>query len=221
MEVRAFIQARMSSTRFPGKVLAPLVGTPVIDHVVDRVAQALPREALVVATSTERSDDPLAHHVERRGVGVFRGPLDDVVGRFQGCLEAHPCAWFVRVCADSPLLDPGLLRSMLPLARGDLDLVTNTFPRSFPKGLSLEVVRTSTFARLEPATLTPEQREHATRAYYDRPSAFRILNVSSGRPGLAEHSMALDTLDDLRRLEGLLAAGGLPPFHAAIAGRPA
>lgn len=219
MEVRAFVQARMSSTRFPGKVLAPLAGKPVIDHVVDRVAEVLPREAIVVATSTERSDDPLVHHLERRGVPVFRGPLDDVVSRFQGCLAAHPCAWFVRVCADSPLLDPGLLQAMLPLARGELDLVTNTFPRSFPKGLSLEVVRASTFARLDPAMLTPEQREHATRAYYDRPAAFSVLNVSAGRAGLAEQSVALDTLDDLRRLEGIVAAGGPAPLQAVIPGR--
>ena len=100
-DFRVFVQARMSSVRFPGKVLAPFRGRPIIDHVLSRIAQAVPSDRTIVATSTEPSDDPLAAYLNGSGVSVFRGPLDDVLLRFQMCLEQFPCRWMVRVSADS------------------------------------------------------------------------------------------------------------------------
>ncbi len=200
--MRAFVQARMSSARFPGKVLAPFRGRPMIRQVVDRVAEAVGTDGVVVATSREASDDPLAAYLAAEGVPVHRGALDDVVGRFQSCLEAHPCDWFVRICADSPLLDPAVVRLVTAHAdRADLDLVTNVFPRTFPHGHSVEMVRGARFAALDRGTLTAHQREHVTRVFYDRPGDYRILNVESGDPARAQSIFTVDTLEDLRRLE--------------------
>lgn len=191
----------MSSRRFPGKVLAPFRGRAVIDHVIDQVAKAQPRHRIVVATSTELSDDPLAAYLRARGVSVFRGPLEDVFGRFQGCLTEHPCAWFFRVCADSPLLNPQLFALLSERRSTDVDLVTNVFPRSFPKGQSLELVNSTTFQALDPATLSSDQREHVTQVFYDDPARFRIANVSAEGADLSRTSVALDTLDDFFELE--------------------
>ena len=105
-DVRFFVQARMSSTRFPGKVLAPLHGRPLKDHVLARVSQAVPLDMITVATSTDESDDPLVAYIAQSGVSVFRGALEEVVVRFQQCLDQFPCKWVARVCADSPLWDP-------------------------------------------------------------------------------------------------------------------
>src|SRR5712675_887192 len=99
-KIRAFIQARMSSARFPGKVLAPLDGEPIIAQVIKRVSQAVGRDRITVATSDDRSDDPLACYVDQLGISVYRGSLNDVFSRFRSCLEAYPCTWFFRVCAD-------------------------------------------------------------------------------------------------------------------------
>lgn len=186
----------MSSSRFPGKVLAPLGGRPVIDHVLDRVTSVL---GAVVATSDDRSDDPLAEHVGRRGIPVFRGSLLDVFERFRRCLAAFPCAWFVRVCADSPRIDPDLLRRATACADRDLDLVTNVFPRTFPRGCSVEMVRAETFSRLVPATA--DQREHVTKIFYDHPDRYRILNFESDDATQASVNLCVDTPEDLRRLE--------------------
>ena len=206
--VRAFIQARMSSSRFPGKVLAPLKGRPLLAHVMAQVTQALPPDRIVVATSTESSDDPLAYYVQRLGISVFRGSLDNVVERFQGCLKEHPCTWFFRICADSPLLDASLLQAMLAYGdRRDVDLVTNVYPRTFPKGRSLEMLYVPTFERLDPHRLSAEEREHGTKVYYDHPTDFRILNLQSADPFLADTSLAIDTLEDLFRLEAFLQEG--------------
>lgn len=217
--VRAFIQARMSSSRFPGKVLAPLAGKPIVAHVLDRVAEAVPKADIIVATSTHPSDDPLAGYVERLGFAVHRGPLDDVLARFQGCLNAHPCDGFFRVCADSPLLDPGILRGMLAHAGGGWDIVTNVQRRTFPTGQSAELLGAATFRRLDPGACTAEQREHVTMVYYDHPERFRILNIESGRPELAAQRLVVDTLEDLRALEERLAPGTRLPAPAP--GRPA
>lgn len=200
--VRTFIQARMSSSRFPGKVLATLHDKPVIDHVVERVASAMPLEQIVVATSTDPSDDPLTRHLEKSGVLVFRGPLENVLQRFQLCLETYPCTWFFRVSADSPLLDASLFPQMLAhCTREDLDIVTNVFPRTFPKGHSLEMLHSATFASLQADELDANEQEHVTLTYYNHPERFRILNISSGNPNAANQSMVVDTLEDLRRLE--------------------
>jgi len=201
MVLRAFIQARMSSTRFPGKVLAPLGAKPVLGHLVDRLCRALPRESLVVATSDQASDDPLEAYATRLGVAVFRGPLDNVFERFRRCLERHACDAFYRICADSPLLDESLLSRLSEKAAAHVDLVTNVFPRTYPKGHSVELLNSERFARIDARALTAEQQEHLTKVYYDHPERFAIINVSSGDPSLAGVNYCVDTIEDLRRLE--------------------
>src|SRR5258708_37471721 len=131
----------MGWVRFRGKVLAPLAGRPVIAHVVERVAQVLPTSTISVLTSTDPADDPLALYASALGVGVYRGPRDDVLTRFIGCLDDHPCEWLLRISADSPMLDPALLNPVLEVPRIGVDLVTNVFPRTYPRGQSAELVR--------------------------------------------------------------------------------
>jgi spore coat polysaccharide biosynthesis protein SpsF (cytidylyltransferase family) len=210
--IRAFIQARMSSKRFPGKVLAPFAGRPLIDHVLQRVAQTVPAKHITVLTSSHPSDDPLDGFLAKRGVHVLRGSLDDVFDRFRSGLAACPCDYFFRVCADSPLLDPCLLGAAAQwVGRHEVDLVTNVHPRTYPRGQSVELLRTTTFLGIDTACLTAAEREHVTAIYYAEPARFRIHNLDSGDPGLAGESLAVDTMDDLRRLEFWLRSPGEVP----------
>lgn len=203
--VRVFVQARMKSERFPGKVLAPLAGDPVIAHVVRRLATVVPRELITVATSLDASDEPLALYAASLGVSVFRGPLDDVFERFRLCLLRHQCDWFVRICADSPLLDVHVLRQVIRLSEErEADLITNAQIRTFPAGNGVEAVKSATFASIDPSRLNAVDREHVTRFYYSHPDEFRIVNVAHDRPDAAGESVAVDTFDDLRRLERLI-----------------
>ena len=203
-EIHVFIQARMSSRRFPGKVLAPFRGRPIIWHVIDRVAAALPDLPRVVVTSTDPSDDPLAAYLDRLDVACFRGPLDDVLARFRLAAQARGAAWLLRVCADSPLLDDRVLRAVSGAFDPQLDLITTTSPRTFPKGHNAELIRAATLAGIDDRELDAEDREHVTRFLHRHPDRFRIRNVESGDPTLASQSLAIDTLEDLHRLE----AGG-------------
>lgn len=205
MTIRAFLQARMSSRRFPGKVLAPLGNRPIIAHLIGRVAQVLPLTHVCVLTSTDSSDDPLACYAQSLGVSVYRGELDNVAARFQACLRQYPCAWFFRLCGDSPLLDYRLLQAFLSYSeRTDLDLVTNVYPRTFPKGHSVELLKAETFATLDPSAFSAEEQEHVTKVFYNHPHAFRILNVASADPRHADMSFVVDTVADLHRLEPTL-----------------
>jgi spore coat polysaccharide biosynthesis protein SpsF len=199
--VQVFVQARMSSRRFPGKVLAPLDGRPLIRHVVEAVARALPAVPLVVATTSDESDDPLVAYLDGLGVTTFRGERDDVLGRFRACAAKFPAAWVLRVCADSPRLDPRVLRAVVDQAgSATADLVTTRLPVSLAKGQNAELIRTRTLLSLDPGGLTADDREHVTAFFYRAASRFRIGGVADAFPDLRQGSFVGDELDDLRRL---------------------
>lgn len=194
----------MSSRRFPGKVLAPFRGKPLVVHVVAAVRAVQGIRRVVVATSTEPSDDPLAAYLDAQGVPVFRGPLDDVFARFRAYAESNDCEWILRVSADSPLLDPAVLQRLLDHSELERsDLVTTICPRTFPRGQNGELIRASTLLAIDPSELTAEDHEHVTPFFYRHPERFRIVNVGSTDPAPAALSFVVDTVEDLARLEEL------------------
>jgi len=193
----------MSSRRFPGKVLAPFRGRPMIWHVHQRIADALPDLPRVVVTSEDASDDPLEAYLAQLGVPCFRGPLDDVLGRFRLAAREHPAPWLLRICADSPLLDARMLRAVIDAPRDGMDLVTTTAPRTWPKGQNAELINTASLAALRDEDLDADDREHVTRVFHRNREKFRVSNVESGDPSLAEQSNAVDTIEDLHRLESM------------------
>lgn len=215
-DVRIFVQARMSSRRFAGKVLAPLAGRPMIDHVLERCAAAFGKTRVVLATSDDASDERLAAHVRKNGYALFRGDLANVVRRFQDCLRAQPCDWFVRISGDSPLIDPRLIVRVAERRAPRFDLVTNAQTRTFPPGQSVEVVRAECFAGIDSSGLSAEEREHATQVFYRAPGKYRICSVLAREPGLERQSFTVDTVEDLRAVEALIRAGSVPTFEGAL-----
>lgn len=209
---RVFVQARMSSRRFPGKVLAPLCGTPIILHLLDRLRLVVPPEAIVVATSTESSDDVLEGYLKGIGINVFRGDLENVVLRFQQCLSGYPCDWLFRVCADSPFLDSGFIPFFQAACDKNIDLVTNVQTRTYPPGQSVECLSAESLRNLDAGRLPADEQEHLTLHYYRHPDRFRILNLPANEPAAPDQRYVVDTVDDLHRLECLLLAGEVPRF---------
>lgn len=217
MRVGAFIQARMSSERFPGKVLAPLNGRPIILHSVERARAALNRDDVFVLTSEEESDDPLASFLEHKGIPVFRGPLDDVIERFRRGLAHAKFDWFFRISGDSPLLRPDLMTSMQSeTGSPNVDLVSNVVRRTFPRGHSMELIRSETFLALDDAELSSSDREHVTPVFYRFPDRYGIVSFEMAGSGYGASGYAVDTIDDLKRLEELERTGGdssFPPYE--------
>lgn len=170
--ILAILQARMSSTRLPGKVLMPIVRQPMIVRQIERVSRARRIDKLVVATSDRPEDDAIEKAVLREGIAVFRGSLDDVQQRFLGALDAHPAEHLVRLTADCPLADPELIDATIELfLSSDADYANNTAPgRAWPKGTDIEVMRASALREVA-RVATSEAREHVTwdlRAQPDR-----------------------------------------------------
>lgn len=207
---RVFIQARMSSRRFPGKVLAPLSGRPVLQRLLDAVTSVVPGPSVAILTSTDSSDTAIAAFAERLGVPTFRGPLEDVFSRFRRALKQMPCERFVRLSGDSPLLPAALLQRMLDTPADGADLVTNVHPRTFPKGWSVEVVNTAAFEAIAPTELSDRDREHVTTYFYADTDRFKIRNVLAGNPGYADLSLAVDSPEDLDRIEQMFERGDVP-----------
>lgn len=177
--ILAVLQARMSSRRLPGKVLAPLAGAPMILRQIERVRRAAGVDRLVVATSAEASDDPLAETLAAFGVEQFRGPLDDVLARFLGALDAYPADHVVRLTGDCPLIDPVLIDATIALhLQSGADYTANRVAdKGFPKGLDVEVVTAEALRRAAAHAATPEEREHVTWGIWNHPERYSIARL--------------------------------------------
>lgn len=181
MSVVAILQARMSSTRLPGKVLSDLAGAPMILRQVERVRRAKGIDRLVVATSTDPSDDPLAELLEAAGVDVHRGPLDDVLDRFIAALDAFPAEHVVRLTGDCPLIDPEIIDATikLHLASGADYTISRVDPVGFPKGQDVEVVTAEALRRADELAATPEEHEHVTWGIARHPERYRAARLTA------------------------------------------
>lgn len=179
----AILQARMSSTRLPGKVLRPILGEPMIARQIERLRRARRIDKLVVATSTDVSDDLLADFIQELGIDVYRGDLKDVLSRYVETLETFgPADIVIRLTADCPLTDPVLIDTLIELrAATDADIVSLDVHPSFPQGLDAEIIRSSALRAAGAEAELAYDREHVTPFIYARPDRFKIGSLTQQR----------------------------------------
>ena len=172
------LQARMSSTRLPGKVLAIINGQPMILWQIQRIKEARSIDELIVATSTDQSDDALVEFLELNGVLVHRGPIDDVYERFRQVLKRLANSQtIVRLTADCPFTMPELIDEMVnKFESSDIDYLSNALVPTFPDGLDVEIFTRVAFTKLLELQLSPQEIEHVTLGFYQRQGEFRISN---------------------------------------------
>jgi spore coat polysaccharide biosynthesis protein SpsF len=189
------IQARLSSRRLPGKVLLPLGGRPLISWMLYRLAFSRHGGDVVIATSDQSSDDQLAAFCAEQGVKCHRGPLDDVTKRFLAAGEAIGASAVVRLCGDSPFIDPAIVDwAISEFLSAPCDLVSNIVRRTYPHGQSVEVIKLTALAEAYPE-MDGEEREHVTRFFYRHPERFDIRAFESGAKW-GDIQMAVDSSDD-------------------------
>lgn len=205
MTTVAIIQARMRSTRLPGKVLADLGGRPVLRWVVD-AARAVPDvDRVIVATSTGGDDDAVAAWGGRTGVEVFRGDEDDVLGRFAGAARLANADLIVRVTADCPLLDPVEAgRVVAEISAGTVDYACNNDPPTYPDGLDCEAFTRAALDRAASDARRPSEREHVTPYIRDPKNGFRLANIRCPLGDLSDERWTLDTPEDLALLRAVV-----------------
>ena len=198
--ILAIVQARMSSSRLPGKVMKPILGRPMVARQIDRLARCHRIDRLVLATSSEPSDDPLAELCQAEGWLCYRGSLNDVLGRFDGAAVAHgPAGHVVRLTADCPLIDPATVDATIERhIKTGADYTSNGLPgqRTFPNGLDVEVMTAAALARTAREATTKSNREHVTQYIYENPQLFKIEGVTQARH-LGNLRWTVDTPADL------------------------
>lgn len=215
MNVLAILQARVSSSRLPKKVLTPILGEPMLARQIERLQLATTLDQLVVATSDHASDDPIAELCVRLDLACYRGNLDDVLARFTGAYTVFgPAAHVVRLTGDCPLADPAVIdRVVSHHINSGTDYTANAIQPTWPDGLDVEVMRAEVLLRAFTEARLPSEREHVTPYIHKHPELFRIEHVK-GERDLSSLRWTVDEPADLALITEVYAA--LYPLNPAF-----
>ncbi len=203
VSITAIIQARMGSTRSPGKSLRPIAGIPLLEHIIIRLKQVPEIDLILLAIPDNKSESPLIDLSRRLEIPVFQGSEEDVLGRFIEAGKNIPTEHIVRVCGDNPLIDIPLLRSLINAhLQNKADYTIPLEP--VPLGCSCEIVRFETLKRVNALAQSSIYREHVTTWFHDHPDSFHIERVSAPEY-LRNHTFRLtvDTCQDFQLMEEL------------------
>lgn len=205
MATLGILQARMSSSRLPGKVLAPVLDVPMIGRQIERLRRASSLDDLVVATSIDSSDDPLCEYLSAIDVKIVRGSLDDVLNRFVTVIKQYQPDTVVRLTADCPLASPSVIDAVITEFHSrSIDYLSNTLQPSFPDGLDVEVVKASALVRAADEFSDSPEREHVTLGVYRRPEIFSVANFA-GDSDYSDLRWTVDTPGDLEFVRSIYA----------------
>jgi spore coat polysaccharide biosynthesis protein SpsF len=206
----AIIQARMASSRLPGKVLQELGHQPVLAWVVRRARRANLINQVVVATTSEASDDPVAEYCLAEGIALTRGSMQDVLDRYYQSAKHFKADVIVRLTGDCPLIDPEMLDANLSeflLAEPRLDFAANRLPppykRTIPIGLDAEFCRFEGLEYVWKVADQKHQREHVMPYFYEHPEKFNILHITHD-PDYGQYRWTVDTPEDLELLRKIV-----------------
>lgn len=190
------VQARSSSRRFPRKILHRIYGKTLIEHVILKINKSKNVSNIVVATSKNKCDDNLVKLLKNNNINYFRGELKNVAKRLLRVAEKYKKKYFMRINADSPLIDFRLIDLSIKIfLKKKYDLITNVFPRSFPPGQSVEIIKTSILKK-NIKKMNKIELEHVTSFFYDKYKNFSIKNFSTKKK-LARMKLSVDTKKDL------------------------
>lgn len=222
------IEARMTSSRLPGKVLLPAAGKPLLELMIERLRCVPALDAIVIATTTDSSSDPLEALADRLGVGCFRGSEDDVLGRVLGAARAYDAELIVETTGDCPLIDPATVGRVIERFRdGGVDYCSNTLERTYPRGMDVQVFPTAVLAEVAELTDDPADREHVSLYIYEHPERYGLRSVVSERPESGDLRLTVDTDEDYALVRAIFEAlypadpgFGLPEVLALLDARP-
>lgn len=173
MKIVAIIEARMTSTRLPGKHLLPAAGKPMISHLVDRLKRVPSLNEIVMATTTNATDDPLVELSSKSGINYFRGNEEDVMGRVLGAAEFIKADIIVGITGDCPLIDPDIVEQAIRVfLHNKCDYLNNGETPSYPEGMNTQVYRIETLRKAFALTNDPLDHEHVTLYIRNHPEMF-------------------------------------------------
>ena len=198
------IQARYYSKRLHGKVLKKILSITVLERVVNQVKKSKKISKIIIATSRHITDKKIINFCNVNKINCTSGPLNNVFKRFYSVIAHEHCKSFVRISADSPLIDPFLIdRAVTLYNKNRYDIVTNVFPRTFPKGFSVEVVNSKLILDFLSKTKKKRHQEHLTSFFYDNYKNFKIKNFYN-KINNSNINLSIDSFADFIRAKSIL-----------------
>ena len=194
--VAVILQARMSSSRLPGKVLRPILGKPMLQRHLERVSRIRHRHRLIVATSSRKDDEAIAGLCLTLGVECYRGSLDDVLDRYYQAARRYNPEIIVRLTGDCPLADPEVIdRGLEFFLNHDFDYVSNSIDRTYPIGLDVEIFRFTCLEQAAEEAVLPSEREHVTPFIHKQTDRFKIGQFTD-KVDRSQHRWTVDEPED-------------------------
>ncbi len=216
MKTAIIVQARMTSTRLPGKILKEVLGKPLLEYQLERLARVRRAAAVVIATTVNATDEPVAALCGRLEVPCFRGSEHDVLSRYYFAAAEHGADTVVRVTSDCPLIDPAVIDQVIALYEDNYPryaYASNIGARTYPRGMDTEVFPFSALAAAHTEAVLPGDREHVTPFIRRETGRFPAANLSYGRDA-SGHRWTVDTPEDFLLIEKMLTA--LYPHNPAF-----
>ena len=203
ISVAAVLQARMTSTRMPGKSLLPLAGVPLIEHIINRLKAVANLDHIVLAVPDLQSEIPLIEKAKQLSITIIKGPEEDVLKRFLIAADQVKAQHIVRVCGDDPLIDRQLMRSLIDNhLKQDADYTITSDP--IPLGTGTEVARVDTLKQIAKTTTAPKYREHVTTWFQDHPKTGVQPRISAPAYLINKpYRLTVDTESDLTLMENI------------------
>lgn len=210
MRIPVIIQARIGSERLPAKVLRVVGGRPLIEYVVERLRKSNKISKIIIATSTNKEDQAICEYCEKKEIEFFRGSSNNVAKRFKDAIRKYGLESFIRISADSPLIDPNVVDEGIDIfGNGGYEIVTNTLKRTFPQGQSFEILSSDVFNKGFRNMTDERDLEHVTRYFYRNSSKFHIYNMEMDTD-FSRINLCIDTQEDLDVFKRILEAMDRP-----------
>ena len=211
--IGCIIQARMGSSRLPGKALMKSdSGKPLLYYVINQLRYCSKVKNLVIATTTNQEDDEIEKFANNNSVNVFRGKEKDVLDRYFQCAKKYSFSTIVRITADCPLIDPQIVDKVIEqFFSGNYDFATNTLTRTFPIGTDVEVFSFSALNKAWENAQLPSEREHVT-PYLHNKENFKIINVENDK-NISNLRLTVDRIEDFELIKQILNNISINPIH--------
>lgn len=206
MKIGVIVQARMTSTRLPGKVLKEVLQKPLLSYQLERLRRVRNVNDILIATTVNETDQPIVDWCQRESVPFYRGSEEDVLARYYEAAKNHQFDVVVRVTSDCPLIDPHVVERIVQFYldhHPEYDYVSNTLERSYPRGMDTEVFSFQVLERTYREGITPADREHVTPYIYRNPDKFRLESLTNEQD-LSFHRWTVDTPEDCELVKRLL-----------------
>jgi spore coat polysaccharide biosynthesis protein SpsF len=202
--IGVIIQARMNSSRLPGKVMKKLNNKPMLNYVLEQIRFSKLVKKIIVATTHSKNDDLIYEYVKKKGINIFRGKSKDVLDRYFQCAKKFQLDTIVRITSDCPLIDPEIIDLVIKnYMQGDFDYISNNKPRTFPYGMDVEVFSFKSLKKAWVEASLPSEREHVTPYIYKNLKKFKIKNIKQ-KKNFSKIRITVDRQNDFELIKNIV-----------------